>query len=59
MTASLAYIIMTLRTANFESTYGVEDNLHANEEATQKTDEKISILGQIIAYQEESKIEEK
>ena len=43
----------------FESTYDVEDNLHTKEEATQKTGDKPSILGQIRAYQEESKIEEK
>lgn len=43
----------------FESTYDVEDNLHTKEEAAQKTGDKPSILGQIRAYQEESKIEEK
>ena len=43
----------------FESTYDVEDNLHTKEEATQKTGDKPSILGQIRAYQEESKTEEK
>lgn len=43
----------------FESTYDVEDNLHTKEEATQKTGDKPSILGQIRAYQEESKKEEK
>ncbi|HGL3208576.1 TPA: helicase-related protein [Enterococcus faecium] len=43
----------------FESTYDVEDNLHIKEEATQKTGDKPSILGQIRAYQEESKTEEK
>ena len=43
----------------FESTYDVEDNLHTKEEVIQKTDDKPSILGQIRAYQEESKIEEK
>ncbi|XHV31448.1 helicase-related protein [Streptococcus dysgalactiae subsp. equisimilis] len=43
----------------FESTYDVEDNLHTKEEATQKTEDKPSILGQIRAYQEESKTEEK
>ncbi|HEL0569761.1 TPA: hypothetical protein TUW61_001475 [Streptococcus equi subsp. zooepidemicus] len=43
----------------FESTYDVEDNLHTKEEAIQKTGEKPSILGQIRAYQEESKTEEK
>jgi len=43
----------------FESTYDVEDNLHTKEEATQKTGDKSSILGQIRAYQEESKTEEK
>lgn len=42
-----------------ESTYDVEDNLHTKEEATQKTGDKPSILGQIRAYQEESKTEEK
>ena len=51
---------MTLRTAIiFESTYDVEDNLHTKEEVIQKTDDKPSILGQIRAYQEESKTEEK
>lgn len=43
----------------FESTYDVEDNLHSKEETTQKSDDKSSILGQIIAYQNESKTEEK
>jgi len=43
----------------FESTYDIEDNLHTKEEATQKTGDKPSILGQIRAYQEESKTEEK
>lgn len=43
----------------FESTYDVEDNLHTKEEATQKKEDKPSILGQIRAYQEESKTEEK
>ena len=43
----------------FESTYDVEDNLHTKEEATQKTGDKPSILGQIRAYQEESKTEGK
>ena len=43
----------------FESTYDVEDNLHTKEEATQKTGDKPSILGQIRAYQEESKTKEK
>lgn len=43
----------------FESTYDVEDNLHTKEEATQKTGDKSYILGQIRAYQEESKTEEK
>ena len=43
----------------FESTYDVEDNLHAKEEAAQKTEDKPSILGQIRAYQEENKTEEK
>lgn len=43
----------------FESTYDVEDNFHTKEEATQKTGDKPSILGQIRAYQEESKTEEK
>lgn len=43
----------------FESTYDVEDNLHTKEEATQKTEDKPSILGQIRAYQNESKTEEK
>ncbi len=43
----------------FESTYDVEDNLYNKEETLQKTDEKLSILGQIRAYQNESKTEEK
>lgn len=43
----------------FESTYDVEDNLHSKEETTQKSDDKPSILGQIRAYQNESKTEEK
>ena len=43
----------------FESTYDVEDNLHTKEEATHKKEDKPSILGQIRAYQEESKTEEK
>ncbi|MFP9085744.1 helicase-related protein [Streptococcus equi] len=43
----------------FESTYDVEDNIHSKEEATQKTEDKPSILGQIRAYQNESKTEEK
>ncbi|HEL0241384.1 TPA: DEAD/DEAH box helicase family protein [Streptococcus equi subsp. zooepidemicus] len=43
----------------FESTYDVEDNIHSKEEATQKTEDKPSILGQIRAYQEENKTEEK
>ena len=43
----------------FESTYDVEDNLHIKEENTQKSEDKPSILGQIRAYQNESKTEEK
>ena len=43
----------------FESAYDVEDNLHFKEEISQKAEEKPSILGQIRAYQEESKTEEK
>ena len=43
----------------FESTYDVEDNLHSKEENTQKSEDKPSILGQIRAYQNESKTEEK
>ncbi|ETS97514.1 helicase-related protein [Streptococcus sp. OBRC6] len=43
----------------FESTYDVEDNLHSKEEITQKSEDKPSILGQIKAYQNESKTEEK
>lgn len=43
----------------FESTYDVEDNFHSKEENTQKSQDKPSILGQIRAYQNESKIEEK
>ena len=41
----------------FESTYDVEDNLHFKEEATQKTEEKPSILGQIRAFQKQEKSE--
>ena len=37
----------------------MEDNLHTKEKATQKTEDKPSILGQIRAYQEERKTEEK
>ena len=43
----------------FESTYDMEDNLHTKEETAQRTDDKPSILGQIRAYQSESKTEEK
>ncbi len=43
----------------FKSTYDVKDNLHTKEEVTQKTEDKPSILGQIRAYQNESKTEEK
>ena len=43
----------------FESTYDVEDNLHSKGETIQKSEDKPSILGQIRAYQNESKIEEK
>ena len=43
----------------FESTYDVEDNLHSKEEIKQKSEDKPSILGQIRAYQNESKTEEK
>ncbi|WHE86632.1 helicase-related protein [Lachnoanaerobaculum gingivalis] len=43
----------------FESTYDVEDNLHTKEETSQRTENKPSILGQIRAYQSESKTEEK
>ena len=43
----------------FESTYDVEDNLHSKGETTQKSEDKPSILGQIRAYQNESKTEEK
>lgn len=43
----------------FESTYDVEDNLHTKEKATQKTEDKPSILDQIRVYQNESKAEEK
>ncbi|EQK22998.1 sNF2 family protein [Clostridioides difficile P71] len=43
----------------FESTYDVEDNLHSKEENTQKSEDKPFILGQIRAYQNESKTEEK
>nr|WP_288908629.1 hypothetical protein [uncultured Megasphaera sp.] len=37
----------------------MEDNLHSKEENTQKSEDRPSILGQIRAYQNESKIEEK
>ena len=37
----------------------MEDNLHSKEETTQKLGDKPSILGQIKAYQNESKTEEK
>lgn len=43
----------------FESTYDVEDNLHTKEETSRRTEDKPSILGQIRAYQEERKTEEK
>lgn len=43
----------------FESTYDVEDNFHSKEESSQKSEDKPSILGQIRAYQNESKTEEK
>ena len=43
----------------FESTFDVEDNVHSKGETTQKSEDKPSILGQIRAYQNESKIEEK
>ena len=43
----------------FESIYDVEDNLHTKEETSQRTEDKPSILGQIRAYQSESKTEEK
>lgn len=43
----------------FESTYDVEDNLHIKEETVQKTEDKPSILGQIRAYQNESKTKER
>jgi len=43
----------------FESIYDVEDNLHSKEETSQRTEDKPSILGQIRAYQSESKTEEK
>ncbi|HEN0280708.1 TPA: DEAD/DEAH box helicase family protein [Streptococcus agalactiae] len=43
----------------FESTYDVEDNLHSKKETAQKSEDKPSILGQIRAYQNESKTEEK
>lgn len=43
----------------FESTYDVEDNLYTKEETSQRTEDKPSILGQIRAYQSESKTEEK
>ena len=37
----------------------MEDNLHCKEETAQKSEDKPSILGQIRAYQNESKTEEK
>ena len=43
----------------FVSTYDVEDNFHNKEETTQRSDDKPSILGQIRAYQNESKTDEK
>lgn len=43
----------------FESTYDAEDNLHSKEVTAQKSDDKPSILGQIRAYQNEIKTEEK
>lgn len=43
----------------FESTYDVEGNLHTKEETSRRTEDKLSILGQIRAYQSESKTEEK
>ncbi|HEL0633094.1 DEAD/DEAH box helicase family protein [Streptococcus equi subsp. zooepidemicus] len=43
----------------FESTFDAEDNLHSKGETTQKSEDKPSILGQIRAYQNESKTEEK
>ena len=43
----------------FESTYDVEDDFHSKGETTQKSEDKPSILGQIRAYQNESKTEEK
>ena len=43
----------------FESTFDVEDNVNSKGETTQKSEAKPSILGQIRAYQNESKTEEK
>ena len=43
----------------FESTYDVEDNLHTKEETSRRIEDKPSILGQIRAYQNENKTEEK
>ena len=43
----------------FESTYDVENNFHSKEETAQKSEDKPSIIGQIRAYQEENKTEEK
>ena len=43
----------------FESTFDVEDNVHSKGETTQKSEYKPSILGQIRAYQNESKTGEK
>ena len=42
-----------------ESTYDVEDNLYSKEEIEQKSEDKPSVLGQIRAYQNKSKTEEK
>ena len=39
----------------FESTYDVEDNLHTKEETSQRTEDKPSILGQIRAFQQQEK----
>lgn len=60
MMVFLIDMTMTLRIVDyFESTYDVEHNLHSKEVTAQKSDDKPSILGQIRAYQNESKTEEK
>ncbi|MCT7735578.1 MAG: hypothetical protein N4R20_04555 [Lactobacillus iners] len=43
----------------FESTYDVEDNLHIKEKTIKKIEDRPSILGQIRAYQNETKTDGK